>query len=51
MISLELAQQQGVAPWDLVVAETLDYLIYQDRYPVTPGHLLFVPRVKYIDSI
>jgi diadenosine tetraphosphate (Ap4A) HIT family hydrolase len=51
MKDLTTAQQQGVAPWDLVVAETADCVIYQDRFPVTPGHLLFVPRVNYIDSI
>jgi diadenosine tetraphosphate (Ap4A) HIT family hydrolase len=51
MKDLTTAQQQGVAPWDLVVAETADYVIYQDRFPVTPGHLLFVPRVNYIDNI
>ena len=51
MIDLKTAQEQGVAPWDLVVSETADYVIYQDRFPVTPGHLLFVPRVNYIDNI
>jgi diadenosine tetraphosphate (Ap4A) HIT family hydrolase len=51
MKDLTTAQEQGVAPWDLVVSETTDYVIYQDRFPVTPGHLLFVPRVNYIDSI
>jgi ATP adenylyltransferase len=51
MIDLASAQAAGVAPWDLVVAETADYVIYQDRYPVTSGHLLFVPRVNYIDNI
>jgi diadenosine tetraphosphate (Ap4A) HIT family hydrolase len=51
MKDLTTAQEQGVAPWDLVVAETDDYVIYQDRFPVTPGHLLFVPRVNYVDSI
>jgi diadenosine tetraphosphate (Ap4A) HIT family hydrolase len=51
MKDLTTAQQQGVAPWDLVVADTTDYVIYQDRFPVTPGHLLFVPRVNYVDSI
>ena len=51
MKDLTTAQQQGVAPWDLVVAETPAYVVYQDRYPVTPGHLLFVPRANYIDNI
>jgi diadenosine tetraphosphate (Ap4A) HIT family hydrolase len=51
MKDLTTAQEQGVAPWDLVVSETADYVIYQDRFPVTPGHLLFVPRINYIDNI
>jgi diadenosine tetraphosphate (Ap4A) HIT family hydrolase len=51
MKDLESAQAAGVAPWDLVAAETDTYVIYQDRFPVTPGHLLFVPRVNYIDNI
>jgi len=51
MKDLTTAQEQGVAPWDQVIVETANYVIYQDRFPVTPGHLLFVPRVNYIDSI
>ena len=51
MIDLAAAQAAGVAPWDLVVYETPAYVVYQDRYPVTSGHLLFVPRVNYIDDI
>ncbi len=51
MIDLKSAQAAGVAPWDLVVAETDTYVAYQDRYPVAPGHLLYVPRVNYIDDI
>jgi diadenosine tetraphosphate (Ap4A) HIT family hydrolase len=51
MIDLKTAQEQGVAPWDQVVYETPAYVVYQDQYPVTPGHLLFVPRINYIDDI
>jgi diadenosine tetraphosphate (Ap4A) HIT family hydrolase len=51
MKDLELAQSAGVAPWDLVALETPTYVVYQDRYPVTPGHLLFVPRINYVDNI
>lgn len=51
MKDLESAQAAGVAPWDLVVHETPAYVAYQDRYPVAPGHLLYVPRVNYIDDI
>jgi diadenosine tetraphosphate (Ap4A) HIT family hydrolase len=44
--TLEQAQAAGVAPWDLVVERLTDFhvAVFQDRYPVTPGHLLFVPQ-------
>ena len=31
-------------PWTDVVVETKDYTVYRDGFPVTEGHLLFVPR-------
>jgi diadenosine tetraphosphate (Ap4A) HIT family hydrolase len=44
--TLQEAQAAGVAPWDLKVGEYSDYhvSVFQDRYPVTQGHLLFVPQ-------
>ena len=44
--TLKTAQEGGIAPWDLVVDElsTEHVAVFQDRYPVTQGHLLFVPR-------
>jgi diadenosine tetraphosphate (Ap4A) HIT family hydrolase len=44
--TLTEAQAAGVAPWDLVVERLTDFhvAVFQDRYPVTPGHLLFVPQ-------
>ena len=46
MTDLEIAQQQNIAPWDDRVEEFSDYHVvaFRDRYPVTPGHLLFVPQ-------
>lgn len=40
------AQAAGVAPWDLKVHSLSDFhvTVFQDRYPVTTGHLLFVPN-------
>ena len=32
------------APWDNVVLEDLHIAVYADKYPCTPGHLLFVPK-------
>ena len=46
MTDLEQAAKDGVAPWDLKVKELSDYhvSVFQDRFPVTIGHLLFVPN-------
>lgn len=41
---LEQAQRDFIAPWDQVYDKANDYVIYEDRYPVSPGHLLFVPK-------
>jgi diadenosine tetraphosphate (Ap4A) HIT family hydrolase len=41
--TLDQAQAAGVAPWDDVVREDFHVVVFRDRYPVTPGHLLFVP--------
>ena len=43
---LELAQNAGIAPWDDPVWQDFHVAVYRDRYPVTPGHLLFVPKYK-----
>ena len=32
------------APWTDIVKEDFYVTVYQDKYPVTEGHLLFVPR-------
>jgi diadenosine tetraphosphate (Ap4A) HIT family hydrolase len=44
--TLEQAQIEGVAPWDLAVERLTAFgvAVFQDRYPVTLGHLLFVPQ-------
>jgi ATP adenylyltransferase len=46
MTDLEQAHAAGIAPWDLNVSELSDFhvAVFQDRFPVTRGHLLFVPR-------
>lgn len=38
------AQQQGIAPWDNVVEVKSATVVYLDRYPVTEGHRLYVPK-------
>ena len=44
--TLDEAQAAGVAPWDLEVERLTDFhvAVFQDRYPVAQGHLLFVPQ-------
>ncbi len=43
-MNLQEAKRTGVAPWDDLVWENLDVAVFRDRYPVTRGHLLFVPK-------
>jgi len=43
-MDLEEAQRLGIAPWNDVVREDFHVVVYRDRYPVTEGHLLFVPK-------
>jgi diadenosine tetraphosphate (Ap4A) HIT family hydrolase len=44
--NLDDARAAGVAPWDQSVPELSDFhiTVFRDRYPVTRGHLLFVPN-------
>jgi len=53
MTDLEIAHQQDIAPWDDRVEELSDFHVvaFRDRYPVTPGHLLFVPQYNTDDVI
>jgi len=44
MTDLEQAQQAGVAPWDNLETQDAKIAIYRDKYPVNPGHLLYVPK-------
>ncbi len=38
------AQAAGVAPWTETVQSDYHVVIFKDKYPVTEGHLLFVPQ-------
>jgi diadenosine tetraphosphate (Ap4A) HIT family hydrolase len=44
--NLDDARAAGVAPWNQSVPELSDFhiTVFEDRYPVTRGHLLFVPN-------
>lgn len=53
LTDLDQAIQDGVAPWDLQVKELSDFhvTVFQDRFPVTNGHLLFVPNYNTVGVI
>lgn len=43
-MKLEEALFAKIAPWTDVAFELDDVVVFFDRYPVTQGHLLFVPK-------
>ena len=44
--TLEKAKQEGRAPWTDVEIDTRDFVVYSDKYPVTEGHTLIVPKTN-----
>jgi diadenosine tetraphosphate (Ap4A) HIT family hydrolase len=38
------AEAAGIAPWNTLVREDFHVKVFKDKYPVTEGHLLFVPQ-------
>jgi len=50
---LDQAHKDGVAPWDIRVEGLSDFhvTVFQDRFPVTMGHLLFVPNYNTVEVI
>jgi len=38
-------------PWDDVYTEDFHVIVYRDKYPVTEGHLLFVPKYNSIEVL
>lgn len=40
------AQQRGIVPWDDLEIEENEYYIFNDKYAVTLGHKLFVPKLN-----
>ena len=51
MTNLKQAQEQGMVPWTTVKAEEETVVVFRDNFPVTRGHLLFVPRENTLDGI
>jgi len=51
--TLAAAQEGKVAPWTNTVPElsSSHVAVFRDAYPVTEGHLLFVPRANTDESV
>jgi len=48
---LTAAHAQGKAPWTERVKTDFHVAVFRDKYPVTDGHLLFVPQYATISVI
>ena len=48
---LEKALDTKLAPWTAIEYRCKDFWIFRDAYPVTEGHLLFVPTHHTSDSL
>ena len=46
----ETLEESG-APWDNVLREDFHVAVYYDKYPCTPGHLLFVPKYNSMELL
>lgn len=51
MSDLERALNEKRAPWTEIEYRTKDFWVFRDAYPVTEGHLLFVPTEEKFDNI
>ena len=49
--TLEIAQKDGRAPWTEVELNTKDFVVFKDKFPVTEGHMLIVPKTNTIDDV
>ena len=49
--TLEQAQKDGRAPWSNVELDTREFVVYNDKFPVTEGHTLIVPKVNHEDNL
>lgn len=49
--NLRQAQIEGSIPWDDKVIDLHGVIVFRDRYPVTIGHLLFVPEYAAMDQV
>ncbi len=49
--TLEKAQESGRAPWTDVEINTKEFVVFNDGFPVTEGHMLIVPKVSDQETI
>jgi len=40
--------EDSKAPWDTVIAEDYHVKVFKDKYPVTDGHVLYVPKYNTV---
>ncbi len=43
--------EDSSAPWDNLVEEAYHVKVFADKYPVTQGHLLFVPKYNTVSVL
>ena len=48
MLSQPAFIEDSQAPWDSLVEEDYHIKVFTDKYPVTEGHLLFVPKYNTV---
>jgi len=51
MTDLERALEDGTIPWREIEYRTRQFWVFKDAYPVTQGHLLFVPTSQTSDAL
>ena len=49
--NLEKALINGIAPWKEIEFRCKEFWVFKDGFPVTEGHLLFVPTEETSDGI
>lgn len=45
------SKDDSTAPWDDMVWEDFHVAVYRDKYPVSHGHLLFVPKYNTVSIL
>jgi diadenosine tetraphosphate (Ap4A) HIT family hydrolase len=51
MTDLEKALDEKRAPWTEIEYRSNDFWVFRDKYPVTQGHLLFVPTFEKSNNL